>query len=766
MTNHNFPIVTRDPSSGEISDYLLLSRYLSNRAPETFLELVRRHTGLVYGTCLRITANPHDAEELTQECFFDLSRQAGEIRTSLVGWLHRTAVHRALNRLRSERRRQEHEREAGQLWPSLDPAQLSVEPSWAEIAPQVDQALSELPEQLRVPILMHYLEGVSQYDIANTLGVHQSTVSRRLSDGLNSLRDGLRQAGLVIPATMLATCLISQSAMAAPPALVMSLGKIGLAGIGTSISAKIAGAPQIAWLSGGTKGVVALFFVPVVAGVLWGELVFLLILVTCCCYLGWRRPEWFRVLCYTRQFPNIYEWPFFPFKRWTWQSPPGEWRIWMAASLVTGIELLGLGAITSLFEGLRPSRLLLVIAGLWQVFMGIRIWCRVRRCRGIFGDQQLEAEVPVDGALLLTYAFAGVMLFAKLCVSPWFLSQPGSEAGTFWLMVLCVVSWATVLMWGSILVLGRYRRWRIQGVIEPSRARQMNNLAPPRWLLGTLMIMPLAFATLITFTMLVQDVHPVYVPFGDDALAVARRRVFAMTLLAMDFVVLTILPLAYLYRRIPRIAWGVGFGVVGLISAVHLGLFARNLIAAPAMASTPIYAPPPRMELLPGHFILENPPNLLENRSASPGTNYMGKSLGLGLRLPSTTTIRLEYPDHTVRLNVAKNVNGRESEVGVSIMISPYDFKNGNSSNLQVSLIIVDSVNRHHQVEEFWLSLPEQLSPADWAAQFELLEQAAERAYPLGRAVNLGMIQGMPLELNVTSLPSEKGLPGDDENKP
>jgi Sigma-70 region 2 len=58
---------------GDASDHLLLSRYTRSRDPETFLELVRRHTGLVYGTCLRITANVHDAEELTQECFFGLS---------------------------------------------------------------------------------------------------------------------------------------------------------------------------------------------------------------------------------------------------------------------------------------------------------------------------------------------------------------------------------------------------------------------------------------------------------------------------------------------------------------------------------------------------------------------------------------------------------------------------------------------------------------------------------------------------------------------
>ena len=83
----------------------LLDLYRASRNPETFLEIVRRHSGMVYGTCLRITTHRNDAEELAQECFFDLARQASQIRTSLVGWLHKTATHRALNHLRSDRRR-------------------------------------------------------------------------------------------------------------------------------------------------------------------------------------------------------------------------------------------------------------------------------------------------------------------------------------------------------------------------------------------------------------------------------------------------------------------------------------------------------------------------------------------------------------------------------------------------------------------------------------------------------------------------------------
>jgi len=99
-------------------------------------------------------------------------------------------------------------------------------------------------------------------DIATALGVHQSTVSRRLSDGLELLRVRLRKAGFVVPLAVLISGIASQSAVAAPAALVSSLCKISLAGIGT---AKVAGTSQIAWMASIAKGTLAAFFLPVVA---------------------------------------------------------------------------------------------------------------------------------------------------------------------------------------------------------------------------------------------------------------------------------------------------------------------------------------------------------------------------------------------------------------------------------------------------------------------------------------------------------------------
>lgn len=67
------------------SDLALLRRYAENENAEVFAELVERYAGPVYGTCLRITKNPHDAQDITQQCF-------AEVPAALVASLGKMAL--------------------------------------------------------------------------------------------------------------------------------------------------------------------------------------------------------------------------------------------------------------------------------------------------------------------------------------------------------------------------------------------------------------------------------------------------------------------------------------------------------------------------------------------------------------------------------------------------------------------------------------------------------------------------------------------------
>jgi DNA-directed RNA polymerase specialized sigma24 family protein len=78
------------------SDESLLRRYAETQDAQAFAQLVERHAGLVYATCLRVAGRPPDAEDAAQECFLSLVRHAKTVRSSLSGRLHTTVRDAAL----------------------------------------------------------------------------------------------------------------------------------------------------------------------------------------------------------------------------------------------------------------------------------------------------------------------------------------------------------------------------------------------------------------------------------------------------------------------------------------------------------------------------------------------------------------------------------------------------------------------------------------------------------------------------------------------
>src|SRR5262245_22198940 len=85
-------------------DTLLLERWRLHRDADAFAEILSGHTAMVFSTSRRILRTPADAEDVTQECFLELMRARRRIR-SLASWLHTVAVRRALDLMRSRKRR-------------------------------------------------------------------------------------------------------------------------------------------------------------------------------------------------------------------------------------------------------------------------------------------------------------------------------------------------------------------------------------------------------------------------------------------------------------------------------------------------------------------------------------------------------------------------------------------------------------------------------------------------------------------------------------
>lgn len=213
-----------------IDDRRLLEHYARTRDAKAFAELAKRYAGMVYGTCLRVTQNPDDAEDVSQECFLELARRAGTINSSLAGWLHKVAKTRSVNAIKKASALRDREHRAFADTPDDSSA-------WAEIAPYIDAAVERLPDNLRLPTVLHYFHGVEQTQIAGQLHVSQSTVSRHLDKAVAILREDLHNAGFFAPVAVLAVLLAGNASTAAPAALVAALGKMAIMGVGGSAGA-------------------------------------------------------------------------------------------------------------------------------------------------------------------------------------------------------------------------------------------------------------------------------------------------------------------------------------------------------------------------------------------------------------------------------------------------------------------------------------------------------------------------------------------------
>lgn len=198
----------------------LLKRFASEGDPEAFRELVERHREMVFSTCYRILNNAADAEDASQQCFMQMIRRADKLHAPIAGWLHNVARQLSIDMRRQDRARSR--REALAMRESGD----ASESKWEDIRSEVDGAIAALPERLRVAVVMCYLEGCGQEEIARELGLSQSAVSKRISRGIDLLRRNLRKAGWTGTTALLASLLAANAVESSPSSLAGSLEKL------------------------------------------------------------------------------------------------------------------------------------------------------------------------------------------------------------------------------------------------------------------------------------------------------------------------------------------------------------------------------------------------------------------------------------------------------------------------------------------------------------------------------------------------------------
>lgn len=208
-------LVQRD-TSGRQPDRDLVDRVASGGDQAAFAELLERHGAMVRGVCLRMLGNGADADDAFQATFLVLARKAGTIRCheSLAGWLYRVAYRLACRTRSTTRQRQLHESQAVEPV-CADPAD---EITWSEVRQVIDEELQRQPARYRDPLVLCYLEGLSQEEAARQLGWRVGVLRGRLDRGRQRLRRRLEHRGITGAGALGATLLVNGSTTAGVPA--------------------------------------------------------------------------------------------------------------------------------------------------------------------------------------------------------------------------------------------------------------------------------------------------------------------------------------------------------------------------------------------------------------------------------------------------------------------------------------------------------------------------------------------------------------------
>ena len=247
-----------------------IEHWLRRRDPEALRTLIQCHSGMVYATSKRILGDPAEAEDVTQECFEALVRSTRRLwKKSLAAWLHGIATKRSLKRIESHSRRRRREQTFA------EETDTAITPRPDDTYAFVDEALEELPAKLRTPLVLHFLEGKTQNDIASELGVSRQTVTYRIKLGLARLAELLRNRGVKVTVAALGTALGAHLAEAgtAPASLTATLGKLALSQstVATAAPASLAFKTTLAGLAGKTLAVGAVVALGVVSVWWWNR---------------------------------------------------------------------------------------------------------------------------------------------------------------------------------------------------------------------------------------------------------------------------------------------------------------------------------------------------------------------------------------------------------------------------------------------------------------------------------------------------------------
>jgi RNA polymerase sigma factor (sigma-70 family) len=190
------------PSSRRSEDDELAAR-VAGGDPEALEALYGRYGTPCYSLARRILVDPQLAQDVVQEVFLTVWRDASRFDASRAGfrtWLLSMTHHKAVDAVRREENQRKRRTAADLLETREDQAPAVDEEVWSVLrGERVREALSLLPEPQREALVLAYFGGYTQREIAGLTATPLGTVKTRMLAGMRRMRVGLDGTATVGP---------------------------------------------------------------------------------------------------------------------------------------------------------------------------------------------------------------------------------------------------------------------------------------------------------------------------------------------------------------------------------------------------------------------------------------------------------------------------------------------------------------------------------------------------------------------------------------
>jgi RNA polymerase sigma-70 factor (ECF subfamily) len=178
------------------------SRNLEPASAAEFAVFMRRHQDVVYSTAVRLLGNDAQAEDIAQEVFVRAYQNFEGLRDhpTAPGWLRTVARNLCLNHITRYRRRwrffseyrNDDDPDDDETEPEFAvPDQVVEDVEGADRRERLEEALRQLPEQQRVPLVLFHFEDVSYAEISSRLGISLAKLKTDMHRGRQALARSL-----------------------------------------------------------------------------------------------------------------------------------------------------------------------------------------------------------------------------------------------------------------------------------------------------------------------------------------------------------------------------------------------------------------------------------------------------------------------------------------------------------------------------------------------------------------------------------------------